>query len=63
MTQPADPTPPQIVGSMTVSHDGFVAGDGGGWPRPFETPDPGNGRFLAGVGTVVMGRATYERSL
>ncbi|MBN8940690.1 MAG: dihydrofolate reductase family protein [Rhizobiales bacterium] len=61
---PADQPPlPQILGSMNVSLDGFVADNGGDWPRPFETPDPGHGRFLAGVGTVVMGRATYERSL
>lgn len=56
---------PRIAGALTVSLDGFLAaaGDGMVWPRSCATIDPGHRRFLASVGTVVMGRATYERGL
>jgi dihydrofolate reductase len=48
-----------------VSADGFIARTDGGveWLDPFQSPELGYEGFLAGVGAVVMGRATYEQSL
>lgn len=48
-----------------VSADGYIAEtDGGvGWLEPFNSPDLGYEAFLAKVGAVVLGRATYEQSL
>jgi dihydrofolate reductase len=48
-----------------VSLDGFIATPDGGvaWLEPFNSPDLGYEQFLAGVGAVVMGRATYEQAL
>ncbi|QCI63261.1 dihydrofolate reductase family protein [Phreatobacter stygius] len=65
MTRLAAPPVPQIVGSMAVSLDGFIAaGDGEvDWLQPLQAVDPGHARFVAGVGTLVMGRATYDRCL
>ncbi|MCZ0737624.1 dihydrofolate reductase family protein [Phreatobacter sp. AB_2022a] len=56
---------PRIAGALTVSLDGFLAAatDGIFWPRPCAAIDPGHRRFLDAVGTVVMGRTTYDRSL
>src|SRR5688572_19686956 len=55
----------KIHGYMGMSLDGYIADkDGGvGWMDPFSTVDYGFDRFIAGIGTVVMGRATYEQSL
>jgi dihydrofolate reductase len=48
-----------------VSLDGFIATPDGGvdWLGPFNSPDLGYEPFLAGVGAVVLGRATYEQAL
>ena len=48
-----------------VSLDGFIATLDGGvaWLDPFNSPDLGYEQFLAGVGAVVLGRATYEQAL
>jgi len=48
-----------------VSTDGFIADARGGvgWLEPFQSPELGYEDFLAGVGAVVLGRATYEQAL
>ena len=48
-----------------VSADGFIADATGGvgWLEPFQSPELGYEAFLAGVGAVVLGRATYEQAL
>jgi len=48
-----------------VSIDGYIATlDGGvGWLDPFNSPELGYEAFLATVGGVILGRATYEQSL
>lgn len=48
-----------------TSADGYIAApDGGvGWLDPFNSPELGYETFLANVGGVVLGRATYEQSL
>ncbi len=55
----------KIHGYMGMSLDGYIADkDGGvGWMEPFNTVDYGFDRFIAGIGTVVMGRATFDQSL
>ncbi|HSF64011.1 MAG TPA: dihydrofolate reductase family protein [Paracoccaceae bacterium] len=54
-----------IRGMMAASLDGYGAdSDGGvGWLEPFHGVDWGFVDFLAQVGTVVMGRITYEQTL
>jgi dihydrofolate reductase len=48
-----------------VSADGFIATKSGGveWLEPFNSPELGYESFLATVGGVVLGRATYEQAL
>jgi dihydrofolate reductase len=48
-----------------MSADGFIAdSDGGvGWLDPFDAKELGAESFFAGVGAVVLGRATYELAL
>lgn len=48
-----------------VSADGFIAATDGsvGWLDPFNCPELGYEAFLAKVGAVVLGRATYEQTL
>lgn len=50
---------------IAASVDGFIATpDGGvGWLDPFQSDDLGYGQFLAEIGTVVMGRKTYDQLL
>ena len=51
-----------IRGMMAASLDGHAADAGGGvgWLEPFAGIDWGFDAFVAGVGTVVMGRRTYQ---
>ncbi|MCL4189231.1 MAG: dihydrofolate reductase family protein [Rhodobacteraceae bacterium] len=51
-----------IRGMMAASPDGFAADAAGGvgWLAPWEAVDWGLAAFLAGIGTVVMGRRTYD---
>lgn len=51
-----------IVGYMAASLDGYIADrDGGiGWLAPFDDVDAGYAAFIAGIETVVMGRASYD---
>jgi dihydrofolate reductase len=52
-----------IRGFIASSLDGRVADASGGveWLTPFRKVDPGYGAFIDLVGTVVMGRATYDQ--
>jgi dihydrofolate reductase len=47
---------------IAQSLDGYIARPDGGidWLRPFDTVDYGYEKFIAEVGTVVMGRASYD---
>jgi dihydrofolate reductase len=55
----------RIVYYVAVSADGFIASRDGrvDWLERFQSPELGYEAFLAGVGAVVLGRATYEQSL
>jgi len=48
-----------------VSADGFIATSDGSvaWLDPFQSPELGYEEFLASVGAVVLGRATFETAL
>ncbi len=50
---------------IAVSVDGFIATPHGGvaWLEPFPAEDVGYQQFFASIGTLVMGRATYDRAL
>lgn len=52
-----------IRSMMATSLDGFAADAAGGvgWLAPFEAVDWGYGDFIAEIGTVVLGRRTYEQ--
>lgn len=52
-----------IRGLIAASLDGMVATEEGGvgWLAPFEALDLGMDAFMRGIGTVVMGRRTYEQ--
>ncbi|MCA3254338.1 dihydrofolate reductase family protein [Bradyrhizobium sp.] len=52
-----------IRGFIAASLDGFVADAGGGvdFLKPFGGVDYGYDTFIAGIGTVVVGRATYDQ--
>lgn len=52
-----------IRGFIASSLDGRVADAAGGveWLAPFRKVDPGYGAFIDLVGTVVMGRSTYDQ--
>lgn len=56
---------PRTVYYAAISADGFIATTDGGvaWLDPFHSPELGYEEFLAGVGAVVLGRATYEQAL
>lgn len=47
---------------IAQSLDGYIARPDGGidWLRPFDTVDYGYEKFVSEIGTVVMGRASYE---
>lgn len=49
---------------MAASVDGYIAGKDGGvdWLEPFNAVDFGYERFFNDIGTVVMGRKTYNQS-
>lgn len=51
-----------IRGFIAASLDGYIADrDGGiGWLTPFDDVDYGYAGFIAEIGTVVMGRTTYD---
>ena len=51
-----------IRGFIAASLDGYIADrDGGiGWLTPFDGVDYGYAGFIAEIGTVVMGRRTYD---
>lgn len=53
----------KILGYMAASVDGYIADRDGGisWLDAFSGVDAGYDRFIAGVGTVVMGRRTYDQ--
>lgn len=55
----------KIKGYMAMSADGFIADREGGvsWLEPFQKVDAGYDSFIAGIGTVVFGRATYDQSV
>jgi dihydrofolate reductase len=50
---------------IAASLDGFIATPDGGvsWLDPYHSPDLGYEHFMKSIGTVVMGRATYEQAL
>jgi len=54
-----------IRGYMAASVDGYIADAAGGvdWLEPFNAVDVGYARFIAGIGTVVMGRTTYDQCI
>jgi dihydrofolate reductase len=53
---------PLIRVYIAQSLDGYIARPDGGidWLRPFDSVDYGYERFIAEIGTVVMGRASYD---
>jgi dihydrofolate reductase len=53
----------RILGYMAASVDGYIADRDGGisWLDPFNDVDAGYDGFIAGIGTVVMGRRTYDQ--
>src|SRR5262245_19607321 len=55
---------PRIRLYVAVSLDGFIADTSGGveWLQPYETEDVGFPAFLAGIGTIVSGRRTYDQA-
>jgi dihydrofolate reductase len=50
---------------IAVSLDGFIATPNGGveWLEPYPAQDFGFAKFLESIGTIVMGRATYDQAL
>jgi dihydrofolate reductase len=57
--------PPRTVLYIAASLDGRIAtADGGvGWLDPFAAVDSGYEDFMADVGSVVLGRSTYDQAL
>src|SRR5688572_10804400 len=55
----------RIRGYMASTIDGYIADTNGGFRflDPFNAVDAGYDRFIAGIGTVVLGRITYEQVL
>ncbi|GLK70846.1 dihydrofolate reductase [Ancylobacter dichloromethanicus] len=51
-----------VCGFIAASLDGYIADRNGGldWLTPFDDVDSGYGAFIATIGTVVMGRTTFE---
>lgn len=56
---------PGRVAYIAASLDGFIAAADGsvGWLEAFQATDYGYADFFAGIGTLVMGRATYDQVL
>lgn len=54
---------PQIQIYIATSLDSFIATADGGvdWLEPFQAEDLGYSAFVATIGTIVMGRTTYEQ--
>ncbi len=50
---------------MAISLDGFIASPDGGvkWLEPYDPYSVGFGEFLTGIGSVVMGRKSFEQML
>jgi dihydrofolate reductase len=50
---------------VAISLDGFIASADGGvdWLNPYDAYECGFGEFLATVGSIVMGRKSYEQML
>lgn len=55
----------RVVLYIAMSLDGFIADAEGGvhWLAPFDSPAYGYDDFVAGVDSLVMGRATYDQAL
>jgi dihydrofolate reductase len=53
------------VAYIAASLDGFIATEDGSvaWLEPFQATDYGYADFFAGIGTLVMGRSTYDQVL
>jgi len=58
-------TAPLLRLYIAASLDGFISTFDGGvsWLEPYQSPDLGYDDFMKSVGTVVMGRTTYEQAL
>jgi dihydrofolate reductase len=58
-------TPPLFRLYLAASVDGFIATPDGGvdWLEPYPAEDFGFDAFLPTIGTIVMGRTTYEQAL
>ncbi|UPY36551.1 dihydrofolate reductase family protein [Sediminicoccus sp. KRV36] len=56
---------PGCVAYIAASLDGFIATADGSvaWLEAFQATDYGYAEFFAGIGTLVMGRATYDQVL
>lgn len=56
---------PRCIAYIAVSADGYIADAGGGldWLAAYDARAYGYDAFLASVGTIVMGRATYDEVL
>jgi dihydrofolate reductase len=56
---------PGRVAYIAASLDGFIAAEDGSvaWLEAFQATDYGYEAFFAGIGTLVMGRATYDQVL
>lgn len=54
---------PEVVLYIAASLDGYIASADGGidWLKPYETEDYGYGQFIEGVGSIVMGRRTFDQ--
>lgn len=54
-----------VVLYIAMSLDGFIADAEGGvhWLAPFDSPDYGYDDFVAGIDSLIMGRATYDQVL
>lgn len=55
----------RVVLYIAMSLDGFIADAEGGvhWLAPFDSPAYGYDEFVAGVDSLIMGRATYDQAL
>ncbi len=58
-------SPPRFRAYLALSLDGFVATADGGvhWLERYNSEAFGYTDFLAGIGTIVIGRATFEQAL
>jgi dihydrofolate reductase len=58
-------TAPLLRLYIAASLDGFIATSDGGvsWLEPYHSPALGYDEFLKSIGTVVMGRTTYDQAL